>query len=220
MRVLLIEDDERIGSAVSEHVAEAGHAVDWVQSLAQARTYNRAVNYDLLLLDLTLPDGHGLTFLREFRSGNTSCGVLVLTAHDRLSDRIDGLDAGADDYLVKPFDLDELTARIRAVARRRDTVLSRPIEIGGFTIDGEARHVAKGSQSVDLTAREWALVERLARRAGATVSKSELEQSLYDFSREVDANAIEAMVSRLRKKLGADAITTVRGLGYRLNTTA
>lgn len=218
MRVLLIEDDERIGSAVREQVSDVGHAVDWVLTLADARAYYQSVSYDLLLLDLSLPDGHGLDFLRQFRRHHADSGILILTAHDRLSDRIDGLDAGADDYLVKPFDLEELTARIRAVARRRNIVASEPVTVGGLMIDTTARQVSRDGETINLTAREWALLERLLRRSGAIVSKGELEQSLYDFDREVDVNAIEALVSRLRKKLGQPAIVTVRGLGYRLNT--
>ena len=217
MRVLLVEDDEDIGDAVRDHVAADGHAVDWVRSLGDARRHVRAVDYDQVLLDLSLPDGDGLGLI----SASHRFGVLVLTARDRLSDRVGGLDAGADDYLVKPFDLDELTARMRALARRADAATpERVVTAGELAVDVSARRVTRAGQDVALTAREWALVERLARRPGATVSRDELHGALYDLAREVDPNAIESLVSRARRKLGRGAIVTVRGIGYRLGAAS
>lgn len=225
MRVLLVEDDEDIGDAVRDHVAAAGHAVDWVRSLSDARSHVRTVDYDQVLLDLSLPDGDGLElipFLRRDRVRDGAlaarrCGVVVLTARDRLSERVGGLDAGADDYLVKPFDLDELTARMRALGRRGETLPDRALAVGRLIIDVGARSVSVDGAAVPLTSREWALVERLARRPGSTVSRDEIDGALYDFTREVDPNAIESLVSRVRRKLGRDAIVTVRGLGYRID---
>lgn len=224
MRVLLVEDDENIGDAVRDHVAEAGHAVDWVTNLSDARRYVRSIDYDQLLLDLSLPDGDGLELIAKLRAGKSEnaprCGVIVLTARDRLSERLRGLDAGADDYLVKPFDLDELIARMRAVARRGQALPDHNVSTNSLEIDFTARNVARDGQAVSMTSLEWALVERLARRPGAVVSRSELESALYELDREVEANTLDALVSRTRRKLGRDCIVTVRGLGYQFSTTS
>jgi two-component system OmpR family response regulator len=168
------------------------------------------------LLDLMLPDGSGLDFLRRLRGSGATTPVIILTARDRISDRIAGLNAGADDYMVKPFDLSELSARVAAVARRYAGNPNPLLNLGELEVDLAARNVRRAGQAVDLTAREWALVEALAQRPGAILSKSQLEDRLYAFEAEVESNTIEVHVSRLRKKLGHDVIDTVRGLGYRL----
>lgn len=218
MRILLIEDDPALGGAVRDHLAGLAHAVDWERELAAAEAALRAVPYDLLLLDLGLPDGSGLDFLRRLRARGDVTPLIVLTARDRIAERIAGLEAGADDYLVKPFDLGELAARVAAVARRYAGDPNPLLEIGPLAIDRGRRIVTRAGVPVALSAREWALLEALALRPGAVVSKERLEELLYPMGEEVESNAVEVAVSRLRKKLGAERIETVRGLGYRLVT--
>ena len=216
MRVLLVEDAQGLGEAVREQIADDGHAVDWVQRLDHARSSVRSTPYDLILLDLMLPDGRGLDFLRQQRSAGDVTPVIILTAQDQISDRIAGLNAGADDYLVKPFDLFELSARVAAVARRYRGNPNPQIKLGELQIDMSARTVQRAGANVDLTAREWALFEAFVQRPSALLSKSQLEERLYAFGAEIESNTIEVYISRLRKKLGRDLIETVRGLGYRL----
>lgn len=216
MRVLLIEDDRDLGSAVRDQIADDGHSVDWVRRLSDARDHVGAAPYALVLLDLMLPDGRGLDFLRAIRGAGDVTPVIILTAMDQISDRIAGLNAGADDYLVKPFDLSELTARVAAVSRRYHGNPNPLVTVGDLAVDLAARSVRKAGRPVTLTAREWALFEAFVQRPGTILSKSQLEERLYSFDREVDSNTIEVHVSRLRKKLGSDALVTVRGLGYRL----
>lgn len=216
MRILLVEDDHLLGDAIRDHVAAAGHGVDWVKRLDDARAALRGVTYELLLLDLNLPDGRGLDLLKELRTEKSNLPVLILTAQDQLTQRIDGLNAGADDYLVKPFDLNELSARLAAVVRRYDHKPSPMQVFGELEIDLGQRVLQRQGKTLALTSREWAVLERLARSPNITVGKSQLEESLYAFGSEVESNAVEVYVSRLRKKLGATAILTDRGLGYRM----
>jgi two-component system, OmpR family, response regulator len=216
MRILLIEDDAVLGAAVRDQIAGDGHSVDWVQRLDAAEHAMAGVPYDLALLDLMLPDGRGLPFLRRLRSRGQATPVIILTALDQVSDRIEGLNAGADDYLVKPFDLAELSARIGSVARRYGGNPNPLITHGPLQIDLAARSVQRDGRPVQLTAREWALFEALLSRPGQLLSKAQLEDKLYAFDAEVESNTIEVHVSRLRKKLGASVIETERGLGYRL----
>lgn len=216
MRVLLVEDDTGLGAAVRDHVAAEGHTIDWARRLDDAADHVEAVPYDLILLDLMLPDGRGLEFLRARRAAGDATPVIILTALDQISARIAGLNAGADDYLVKPFDLSELSARLKAVARRYSGNPNPLVVLGDLTIDLAARTVARSGRPVPLTAREWVLFEAFVQRPGALLSKDQLEQRLYSFEAEVESNTIEVHVSRLRKKLGHDVIETVRGLGYRL----
>ena len=216
MRILLIEDDAVLGAAVRDQIAGDGHSVDWVQRLDAADTAIADVPYDLVLLDLMLPDGRGLPFLRRLRARGEATPVIILTALDQVSDRIEGLNAGADDYLVKPFDLAELSARIGSVARRYGGNPNPLITHGPLQIDLTARSIHRDGHPVQLTAREWALLEALLSRRGQLLSKAQLEDKLYAFDAEVESNTIEVHVSRLRKKLGADLIVTERGLGYRL----
>lgn len=216
LRVLLIEDDLALGEAVRDQVAADGHAVDWVQRLSEARDHARVVPYDLLLLDLMLPDGPGLEFLRERRREGDVTPVMILTARDQISERIAGLNAGADDYLVKPFNLLELSARVSAVARRYAGNPNPLVRVGALEIDLAAHAAFIAGHAIDLTAREWGVLEALVQHPGAIISKGQLEDHLYAFGGEVESNTIEAYVSRLRKKLGPDVVQTVRGLGYRL----
>lgn len=216
MRVLLIEDDDVLGAAVHDQIASDGHSVDWVRRLDAADHAIAGVPYDLVLLDLMLPDGRGIPFLRRLRARGTATPVIILTALDQVSDRIEGLNAGADDYLVKPFDLAELSARIGSVARRYSGNPNPIVIHGSLQIDLAARSIRRDGRLVPLTAREWALLEAFLSRPGQLLSKAQLEEKLYAFDAEVESNAIEVHVSRLRKKLGAEIIVTERGLGYRL----
>jgi len=216
MRVLLIEDDTLLGAAVRDQIAAEGHSVDWVARLDAARDHIGSAAYDLLLLDLMLPDGRGLGLLRDLRARGNVTPVIILTAMDQLSDRIEGLNAGADDYLVKPFDLSELSARLNAVARRYAGNPNPLVRIGDLEIDLAARSILRAGRTVDLTAREWALFEAFVQRPGQILSRAQLEERLYSFGSEVESNATEVHVSRLRKKLGHGIVETVRGVGYRL----
>lgn len=216
MRILLIEDDKVIGSAVAEQLESDGHSVDWVLRLDAAGDAFASAPFDLLLLDLMLPDGRGISFLKTLRKAGSKVPVMILTALDQISDRIEGLNAGADDYLVKPFDLAELTARIGAVARRYSGNPNPVVLMQDLTIDTAARSVMRNGKPIALTAREWALFEAFVQKPSQLLSKAQLEERLYSFDRDVDSNAIEVHVSRLRKKLGAQVIVTERGLGYRL----
>ncbi len=216
MRILLIEDEDGLGAAVRDQIAADGHAVDWARRLDDADDHTRTVAYDLVLLDLMLPDGQGLDFLRRRRGAGDTTPVIILTARDQISDRIAGLNAGADDYLVKPFDLSELSARVAAVARRYTGNPNPLLNLGELEIDLAAHTIRRAGRRVDLTAREWALFDALVQRPGTVLSKGQLENHLYAFTDEVESNTIEVHVSRLRKKLGRAAIETVRGMGYRV----
>jgi len=220
MRVLLIEDDKILGAAVRDQIAAEGHSVDWVARLDAARDHIGSAAYDLLLLDLMLPDGRGLGLLRDLRTRGNVTPVIILTAMDQLSDRIEGLNAGADDYLVKPFDLSELSARLNAVARRYAGNPNPLVRIGDLEIDLAARSILRAGRTIDLTAREWALFEAFVQRPGQILSRAQLEERLYSFGSEVESNATEVHVSRLRKKLGHGIVETVRGVGYRLGRAA
>lgn len=216
MRILLIEDDAVLGAAVRDQIAADGQSVDWVTRLDAARDAMSGAAYDLVLLDLMLPDGRGIGFLKALRTRGDVTPVIILTALDQVSDRIEGLNAGADDYLVKPFDLAELSARIGSVARRYAGNPNPIVRHGPLAVDLAARSVHRDGRPVQLTAREWALFEAFLSRPGQLLSKAQLEEKLYAFDTEVESNTIEVHVSRLRKKLGAGVIETERGLGYRL----
>ena len=216
MRILLIEDDQVLGAAVRDQIAADGHSVDWVTRLDMGSAALRTTGFDLVLLDLMLPDGRGIPFLRALRGRGDVTPVIILTALDQVSDRIEGLNAGADDYLVKPFDLTELSARIGSVVRRYAGNPNPLIPLGGLEIDLAARTIQAEGRPVTLTAREWVLFEAFLQRPGQVLSKAQLEERLYTFGDGVESNAIEVHVSRLRKKLGAWVIKTEWGLGYRL----
>lgn len=216
MRILLIEDDPVLGAAVRDQIAGDGQSVDWVQRLDAAGDAMAGASYDLVLLDLMLPDGRGIPFLKALRKRGDVTPVIILTALDQISDRIEGLNAGADDYLVKPFDLAELSARIGSVARRYTGNPNPIITHGALDIDLAARRITRDGKPVALTAREWALFEAFLARPGQLLSKAQLEDKLYAFDAEVESNTIEVHVSRLRKKLGSQIVETERGMGYRL----
>lgn len=216
MRILLIEDDRVIGGAIRDQVDSEGHSVDWVQRLDAAEDALAGAHFDLILLDLMLPDGLGIPFLKSLRAKGQVLPVIILTALDQISDRIAGLKAGADDYLVKPFDLDELSARIGAVARRYGGNPNPILILGDLEIDSAARRITRKGRAIPLTAREWVLFETFLQHPGQLYSKPQLEERLYSFDAEVESNTIEVHISRLRKKLGAPIIVTERGLGYRL----
>jgi two-component system OmpR family response regulator len=220
MRLLLVEDDVTLGDAVRDYLVEQGHVVDWSKCLASAR---EAVTepFDAILLDWRLPDGSGIEWLRGVRvreGPNQHVPVLVLTARDQLDDRVEGLDAGADDYLTKPFELAELAARVRAISRRAVGQSHTVLRAGPIEVDVTARTVRVDGRAADLTAREYALLETLIRRPGRIVSQETLQQLVHGFDAEVESNTIKVHVSSLRRKLGYDAIETVRGMGYRMRS--
>lgn len=205
-----------IGAAAQQGLRHEGHAVDWVRDGAQAELAVANGVYDLVLLDLGLPRRDGLAVLRDLRARGNDVPVLVITARDAVADRVAGLDAGADDYLVKPFDLDELAARVRAVMRRRAGRASSVLHVGELEIDTSARHVRFRGKPVALSAREYALLEALADRPGAFLSRAQLEERLYGWDEEVASNAVEVHIHALRRKLDPALIRNVRGLGYSL----
>jgi two-component system OmpR family response regulator len=216
VRILLIEDDYVLGEAMRDQVSADGHGVDWMQRLDDARAALDTVDYGLILLDLNLPDGRGLDLLKTLRTRGNPVPVIITTAQDQVAIRIEGLNAGADDYLVKPFDLDEMSARVAAVARRYAGISAPQLTVGAASVNLATKSVTIGGKAIAVTAREWAVLERLLSRRGGIVTKAEIEDSLYPFGAEVEGNAVEVYVSRLRKKLGQAVITTVRGLGYRI----
>jgi two-component system OmpR family response regulator len=218
MRILLIEDDTVLGAAVRDQIAGDRRSLDWVMRLDAADDAVRGACYDLILLDLMLPDGRGIGFLKALRARGDATPVIILTALDQVSDRIEGLNAGADDYLVKPFDLAELSARIGSVARRYSGNPNPLVTHGSLEIDLAARSIRRDGKPVQLTAREWALFEAFLARPGQLLSKAQLEEKLYAFGAEVESNTIEVHISRVRKKLGSAVVETERGLGYRLGT--
>lgn len=218
MRILLLEDDRILGPGLRDYLLADGHVVDWCETLAQARLMVKEP-YDLLLVDWQLPDGSGIDWIHQLRERGEEALILVLTARDRLQDRVHGLDSGADDYLVKPIELEELEARMRAFRRRSLTRGTTALQWHDWVIDFQARSVCRaGVAVVELTSREWSLLEALATRAGRVVPKADLEALLIGFQTEISSNALEVHVSNLRRKLGKDIVQTVRGLGYRMGT--
>ncbi|MGN6086735.1 response regulator [Trinickia sp.] len=214
MRILLVEDDRMIAEGVRKALRGEGFAVDWVQDGEAALTAAGSETYDLVLLDLGLPKRDGLDVLRSLRSRGHALPVLIVTARDAIADRVKGLDAGADDYLVKPFDLDELGARMRALIRRQAGRCESVIRHGPLTLDSAAHQVTLDGAPVALSAREFALLEALLARPGAVLSKTQLEEKMYGWGEEIGSNTVEVYIHALRKKLGADLIRNVRGLGY------
>ena len=214
MRLLLVEDDSMIGAAAQQGLRGEGHTVDWVRDGREAELAVGNGVYDLVLLDLGLPRRDGLSILKGLRAKGENVPVLIVTARDAVSDRIAGLDAGADDYLVKPFDLDELSARVRAVLRRRagraDSVMRR----GALELDTATRRVTWKGKEVALSAREYALLEALADRPGAFLTRAQLEERLYGWDEEIASNAVEVHIHALRRKLEPGLIRNVRGMGY------
>ncbi|GGA45298.1 response regulator [Sphingomonas psychrolutea] len=220
MRLLLIEDNARLASLIREGLDRQGFAVDWCETVDGAEHALKINAYDLMLLDLGLPDGEGLDLVRTLRRRRDTIPILILTARGGLDDRVLGLDAGADDYLVKPFQIPELAARCRALLRRPGASLGTELTVGNVILHSAERSVAVAGRSVEATPREVDLLECLLRRAGHVVAKPALEGALYSMDAEVTPNALEACMSRLRKRLstaGADVqIRTVHGVGYAL----
>ena len=214
MRLLLVEDDTMIGESVLDLLRAEHYAVDWVRDGEMAETALRTQTYDLVLLDLGLPRRDGLSVLRSLRSRQERIPVLIATARDSVQQRVEGLDAGADDYVVKPYDLDELLARIRALMRRAAGRAEPVFEHMGVRINSVTREVTVGGEAVVLSAREWAVLEPLIARPGMVLSRAQLEEKLYSWKDEISSNAVEVYVHGLRKKLGADLIRNVRGVGY------
>lgn len=214
MRLLLVEDDPMIGEAVQDLLRAEHYAVDWARDGDAADTALRTQTYDLVLLDLGLPRRDGLAVLRDLRSRKDRTPVLVATARDGVAQRIEGLDAGADDYVLKPYDLDELLARIRALVRRAAGRAEPVYEHKGVCINPATREVTVQGHSVLLSGREWAVLEPLLARPGMVLSRQQLEDKLYGWGDEVSSNAVEVYIHGLRKKLGADVLLNVRGVGY------
>ncbi len=217
MRLLLLEDDPILGEGLRDFLRVEGHGVDWFQRLGDAMLM-AGEPYDALLVDWQLPDGSGIDWVRTLRRRGLSTPILMLTARDRLGDRINGLDAGADDYLVKPFEPEETAARLRAVCRRSAGSASDVRRIGAVEIELSGRTARLEGRRVELTAREWAVLEALVLRAGRIVSKTDLDALVLGNDAEVVSNALEVHISALRRKLGRELIETVRGMGYRLAT--
>ena len=214
MRILLVEDDRMIADGVQTAMRQDGYSVDWVGDGAAASDALRATTFDLVLLDLGLPKRDGLAVLRELRARRDRTPVIILTARDEVRDRVAALDTGADDYLVKPFDLDELAARARSVLRRASGRGEPYLEHNGVRLDPATKRVTQNDEPVHLSAREFAVLEALLQRPGAVLSRAQLEDRLYGWDDAVESNAIEVYVHALRRKLGADAIRTLRGVGY------
>tara|TARA_R110000787_G_scaffold227800_2_gene335428 strand:+ start:366 stop:1025 length:660 start_codon:yes stop_codon:yes gene_type:complete len=219
MRILVVEDDDVLREGLVEGLAMEGHTVDAVLDCQDAREAANGFAYDAIVLDIGLPDGSGLDLLSDWRRKGHKTPVLLLTARNMAEDRIAGLDIGADDYLGKPFDLGELGARLRALIRRGDGRVQPITRIGALTIDPSTRCATFTGQAVDLSRREFAVLEVLARRSGNIVSRSQIEDAIYGWQEEVGSNAVEVHIHKLRGKLGAETIETVRGVGYRLRRT-
>jgi DNA-binding response OmpR family regulator len=217
MRLLLVEDDTMIGESVLDLLRDEGYAVDWVKDGDMALCVLETEQYDLILLDLGLPKCDGLTVLKTLRDLKDRTPVLVTTARDAVAQRIEGLDTGADDYIVKPYDLGELLARIRSLVRRSVGRAEPVYEYSGVSIDPATREVKVAGQPVVVSAREWTLLELLLARPGTVLSRKQLEERLYSWKDGVSSNAVEVHIHSLRKKIGAELIQNVRGVGYMIS---
>ena len=214
MRLLLVEDDPMIGAGVQRGLKQDGHTVDWVRDGAAAELAVADGVYEVILLDLGLPRKSGLELLAGLRRKGVATPVLVITARDSVADRVKGLDAGADDYLVKPFDLDELSARIRALTRRQGGRASPVIEVGSLALDPAKHVVTLGGAPIALSKREFSLLHALMKQPGVPLSRAQIEESLYGWDEEIESNVVEVYIHSLRRKLGAEWIRNVRGVGY------
>lgn len=217
MKILLAEDDALLGDGVRAGLVQAGFSVDWVQDGALALSAMAVNQYDLLILDLGLPEIDGMKVLRTLRNRQDNTPVLVLTARDTLQERVAGLDSGADDYMLKPFDLEELCARVRALARRQ-TGRSMPLlEHGDICLDPAGHNVTQAGAQVELSQKEFSLLQKLLENTGRIMSRSTLEEALYSWGEEVESNVIEVHIHHIRKKLGSGLVRTIRGVGYTID---
>jgi DNA-binding response OmpR family regulator len=216
MRLLLAEDDDSLGAGIQVGLTRSGYLVEWVRDgeLALAALMDSTEPFAAVVLDIGLPKRSGIEVLRAARQAGNRVPILLLTARDTLSDKIAGLDAGADDYLLKPFDLDELRARIRAIVRRSEGHIGSTLRIGKLVLDSAAHTVTVGGDAVSLTQREFALLELLMLRRGRVVSRRDIDAHLHGWQIENDSNVLDVHISTLRKKIGGDIIQTVRGIGY------
>ncbi len=214
MRILLVEDDKMIGEALCVALRDAAYAVDWVQDGEAALRAVGNEEHQAVLLDLGLPKRDGLEVLKKLRGNGGTLPVIIMTARDSLEDRVKGLDLGADDYLVKPFDINELLARLRATLRRQGGQASALLSNGSLSLNPATREASLGDKSCQLSAREFSLLQALLLRPGAILNRTQLEESIYGWNEEVESNAIDFLIHGLRKKLGSDTIKNVRGAGW------
>lgn len=220
MRLLLVEDDALLGDGLRAGLGHDGYSVDWLRDGTSAEAALRSEPYDLMVLDLGLPGRSGLQVLKALRGTGSDLPVLILTARDTVADRVAGLDSGADDYLVKPFDLDEMLARLRALLRRRTGRATPEIHHGAMLLDPAAHSVTLDGSAVEISPREFAVLQLLLENRGKVLSRSRLEEGLYSWQSEVESNAVEVYIHHLRKKLGQTLIRTIRGVGYIIDKPA
>ncbi len=214
MRLLLVEDDMLLGKGLKSGLTQAGYQVEWLQDGSHATQALSNEKFDLVVLDLMLPGESGISVLTKARKAGNDTPILLLTARDNISDRVEGLDKGADDYLTKPFDLDELCARLRALQRRNSGRAEPLIRHGDITLDPAAHRVLKNDKPINMSGREFALLHYLLENAGRAVSRTRLEETLYGWDGDVESNSLEVFIHHIRKKLGSDLIRTIRGVGY------
>lgn len=220
MRILVIEDDHKVANFIASGLGQEGFAVDVLHEGTDAGAQALAYDYDAVVLDLMLPGRSGFQVLRDIRARKATLPILILTAKDSVEERVAGLDSGADDYMVKPFAPEEMAARVRAICRRSGGSAGAHIRVGEVDVDLVARCAWLGDERIELTSREWSVLEALVLRPGRIVTKSELERLVLGFESELASNAIEVHVSSLRKKLGRELVETVRGMGYRISTAS
>ncbi len=218
IRMLIVEDDPQLGRALVRALADAGHQVSWVRTLEDGELHAQTQTYDAVVLDLGLPDGSGLSLLRQMRRRGNKTPVLILTAKDAVEDRVRGLDDGADDYMPKPFAVPELLSRLRALVRRSAGFADRIWQIGKLSLDPEAHAVRVEGRLVELSPMEYRILHHLARQSGKVVARVQLEEGLFELGEEPESNSLEVHVHHLRKKLGIPCIRTIRGVGYLLET--
>lgn len=214
MRILLVEDDELLGEAAQAGLSQNGYTVDWLKDGESAKLAMLNESFDLVVLDLGLPKLSGLGLLKSVRASGNSTPIIILTARETIEDRVKGLDGGADDYLTKPFDIDELSARIRALIRRSAGRADSTIVYGNIELDPAAHQVKQNGHEVNVPRREFALLQKLLENSGNVLSREQLMQSIYGWEEDVDSNALEVHIHNLRKKLNATFIRTIRGVGY------